>query len=248
MSDCSICGGTGLIPGTAAGGLKTSRPCECQLEAAILGRLQRARIPAAFASASFEGYKATQHNRRAIEAAKAFCKGFIPGKRNGDRGLMFTGTVGTGKTHLAIAILRHLTAERGIQGRFVDIRELLDRLRSSYDEGATESHAQIFKPILEADLVVVDELGAARPSDWVFETIELLIGGLYNRLVPVIVTTNLPNLPAGGGLGDSGNGYARAARVETLGDRVGSRIFSRLQQMCAAIEMNGPDYRAGRKS
>jgi DNA replication protein DnaC len=125
----------------------------------------------------------------------------------------------------------------------VDLRELLDRLRSSYDERATENQAQIMRPIFAADLVVIDELGAARPTDWIFETQELLIGGLYNRMVPTVVTTNLPNLAAGAA---AASGYERAARPETLGDRIGMRMFSRLQEMCRTVTMNGPDWRSKR--
>ena len=157
--------------------------------------------------------------------------------------MLLTGSVGTGKTHLAVAALRVLVETRGVEGRFVDVRVLLDRLRSSYNDDAQESQEQILRPILKADLVVIDELGAARPSDWVFETLELLIGGLYNRVVPVIVTTNLPNLAAGATAKANGNEYARAARPETLGDRIGARMWSRLQQMCASCEMIGPDWR-----
>jgi DNA replication protein DnaC len=155
---------------------------------------------------------------------------------------MFTGTVGVGKTHLAAGLLRALIEQKGIEGRFVTVPDLLDRLRSSYQDGAGgDSQAQILRSVTCADFVVIDELGAARPTDWVFETIELLIGNLYNCARAVMVTTNLANAGPGSA---AQNEYARAARQESLGDRIGARMWSRLQQMCVAIDMSGPDWRA----
>lgn len=234
---CEKCDGVGLIQGE-----RGSRPCECQASQEIAARLKRARIPAGFAACTLENFKSAPHTARALAAAQKYLEAFIPGQRDrAARGLMLTGTVGVGKTHLAAGLLRSLIEQKGIEGRFVTVPELLDRLRSSYDDGATQSQAQILRPIMEADLVVIDELGAARPSDWVFETIELLIGNLYNSARPVMITTNLANLAPGAG--GAQNDYARAARQETLGDRIGARMWSRLQQMCSSIDMSGPDWR-----
>jgi DNA replication protein DnaC len=210
--------------------------------------IARSRIPAGYLEASFQNFKKTETTTKAMMTSLQFVREFVPGLAANPRtlGLMLTGSVGVGKTHLAAAALRQLIEEKGIYGRFVDVRELLDRLRSSYGDDAKESQAQILAPLLNADLVVIDELGAARPSDWVFETIELLIGGLYNRIVPVIVTTNLANLPAGGNVTNVQNEYARATRQETLGDRIGMRMWSRLQEMCVSVDMTGPDWRMKR--
>lgn len=240
---CELCDGVGLVR-VEADGRWVSRACDCQAAARAAALVKRARIPAGFEHATLDGFVASKYTAQGLLAAKQFVREFIPGQAT--PGLLLTGTVGTGKTHLAAGILRDLAEEKGVSGRFVDVRELLDQLRGSYDDSAQETQAQILRPLLTADLVVVDELGAARPSEWVFETIELLIGGLYNRTTPTIVTTNLPNLAAGAGA-STGNGYARAAmRPETLGDRIGSRMWSRLQQMCRAVEMNGPDWRMRR--
>ena len=237
---CGFCGDIGLVP-TATG----SRPCSCQAEQEIALRLRRARIPASFAGCTLLNFTPCPHTQRGLLMARHYAAEFIPGMKDlALPGLLFTGTVGVGKTHLGAGILRQLIESKGIEGRFVTVPQLLDRLRSSYDAGARESQAEILKPILAADLVVIDELGAARPSDWVFETIELLIGSLYNNARPVIVTTNYQNLAPGGRPATAENEYARAARPETLGDRIGGRMWSRLQQMCTAVDMSGPDWRA----
>jgi DNA replication protein DnaC len=241
LSECALCDGIGLVK-TDTG----SRACVCQETRRLAAGLTRARIPAGFMRATLGNFKPAAHTAGALRAARQFVDEFVPGMRNPPMlGLLLTGTVGTGKTHVAVGVLRELVERQGIEARFVDVRELLDRLRSSYDDHAAETHGQIMRRVTGADLVVIDELGAARPSDWVFETIELLIGGLYNSNTPAIVTTNLPNLGPGAG-GQATNEYARAARPETLGDRIGARMWSRLQQMCGTVEMNGPDYRGKR--
>jgi DNA replication protein DnaC len=210
------------------------------MEQDTAARIRRAHLPAGYAQASFANFSPVPQFRTACLLASCYADEFPPLTKGEQPGLLFSGNVGTGKTHLAAAIVQAI-ARRGFQPLFVDLRELLDRLRSSYDDSATESQAQIMRPIFAADLVVIDELGAARPTDWIFETQELLIGGLYNRMTPTLVTTNLPNLAAGAA---TSSGYERAARPETLGDRIGMRMFSRLQQMCRPIPMNGPDWRA----
>jgi DNA replication protein DnaC len=220
-----------------------SRPCECQAREEVRIRLNRARIPAKFAACSLDNFIPRDHTRHALLMAQHYAETFIPGA--GDPGLLFTGSVGTGKTHLAAAILRNLIETKGIEARWVTVPELLDQLRASYEPDAQQSQAQILAPILRADLVAIDELGSVRPGDWVFETVELLIGSLYNSARSVLVTTNHKNLEPGGILdGGTITEYRRAARAETLGDRIGRRPWSRLQQMCLTVEMSGPDWRA----
>lgn len=229
---CQECGGLGLVRGNNG-----SRPCSCQIEVQARARIKRAGIPPGYSSATLASFQVAPHTAAAFTLAQRFVDEFIPGTFI--PGLVFSGTTGTGKTHLAVAILRQLIEAKGIDGRFVDVREMLDRLRSSYNDDARESQEQILRPLMAADLVVIDDLGATRPTDWAFEVQELIIGGLYNRRVPTIVTTNFANLAAGAGQ----SSYERAARPETLGDRIGLRMYSRLQEMCVGVEMQGPDWR-----
>jgi DNA replication protein DnaC len=234
---CERCGDIGLVR-TERG---TSAPCPCQVERGAQLRIQKARIPAGFAQATLENFEPKPHTRPALMLARRYAEEFPPDGQAA-AGLLLSGSVGTGKTHLAAAIVQAL-ARRGFQPLFVDIRDLLDRLRRSYDDKAAENAGEIMAPIVKADLVVIDELGASRPTDWVFDTVDLLIGGLYNRLVPTIVTTNFPNQGEGEA---AASDYARAARRETLCDRIGARSWSRLQQMCRPLDMTGPDWRMKR--
>ena len=221
-----------------------SKPCSCQFERQQAARLNRLKVPAKFAQATLDSYIAGPQTFQALSMARRYVDEFIPGQTR--TGLLFYGPVGVGKTHLGIGILKKLAEEKGIEGRMVDLRDLLDQLRSSYDERnerSQESQAQILASLLKTDLILIDELGAATPSDWVYETLELLIGTLYNRSMPVIVTTNLCNRGPGAAYQDRDNEYARTTIQPTLGDRIGARMYSRLQQMCRPIEINGPDWR-----
>jgi DNA replication protein DnaC len=216
-----------------------SRPCECQAGESITRHLKQAGIPNGYENASFENFQITDDNRPLFNLARRFAEDFLPGK--GRRGLLMTGSVGNGKTHLAVSALRLLVSSRGARARFLDMRSLYDRLRASYDESVSETQAQILRDAVTVDLVVLDDLGAVRLTDWVAEVTELLIGELYNRSSAVIVTTNFPNRRAGEG--DPFEIMKATARPQTLGDRIGARMWSRLQQMCVSIEANGQDWR-----
>jgi DNA replication protein DnaC len=238
--NCNICRDVGLIP-TERG----SRPCACQIDQQARMRLTRAGIPPKFQDCALENFTPEAHTSWALAAARRYVTDFLPGA---GRGILFTGNVGAGKTHLAAGILRALIEDKGIQGQFVIVPRLLEKLRATFGPDATETDTQILKPILSADLVVIDELGASRPTDWVLDTVELLIGGLYNRSAAVIVTTNFLNLGFGASQVQDENEYARAARAETLGDRIGKRMWSRLQQMCTTVvQIHGSDWRAKQK-
>jgi DNA replication protein DnaC len=87
---------------------------------------------------------------------------------------------------------------------------------------------------------VIDDLGAQKPNEWVWDTVALILNTRYNDKQTTIVTTNYADLSAGGGgLTDA----ERSAREQTLGDRIGDRMRSRLSEMCVAVEMKGEDFR-----
>jgi DNA replication protein DnaC len=101
------------------------------------------------------------------------------------------------------------------------------------------------RPVFEAEVLVLDELGAQKPTDWVWDTVALILNTRYNDKRTTVITTNYPDLPPAS---TSSTTAQRAAREETLGDRIGERMRSRLAEMCVRIEMNGADFRqsAGR--
>jgi DNA replication protein DnaC len=147
-----------------------------------------------------------------------------------ERGLCITGPPGIGKTHLAAAILRAGILERGAAGRFYDMRHLLKTIRSTYNPDSKTAELDVLRPAMTADLVVFDDFGAERPTDWVRETLELIINERYVNNRATIITSNYEDGEAADGL-------------ETLLVRVGFRLHSRLHGMCEFVEFDGPDAR-----
>ncbi len=174
-----------------------------------------------------------------------FVEEFSKSGPGGTPGLMFVGSIGVSKTHLAAAILKALIVERGANGLFVDYRELLKKLQHTYAQRGDGSEADILAPVLKAEVLVLDELGATKPTEWVMDTIGYVLNSRYNSCRTTIITTNYANLPATvnqPGMAASNNLRA-VSREETLGDRIGERIRSRLQEMCVPLEMQGVDFR-----
>jgi len=155
-------------------------------------------------------------------------------------GLLFVGTMGTGKTHLAVGVLRRLVREKGIKGLFCDYRELLKSIQNSYNPQVATTELELLKPVFAAEVLVLDDLGAQKPNEWVWDTVALILNTRYNDKQSTIITTNYPDLPpAAGSLSDA----ERAAREISLGDRIGERMRSRLAEMCVRIETKGKDVR-----
>ena len=242
MSDCANCNGIGLVV-TEKNGSRVARRCECMIEKILAQQLDKAKLPIRYRAITFDGYRTEGLNATCIQAkrkAQALVANYIPGQPM--RGLLLTGTVGVGKTHIAIATLRELVSTRGVTGLFCDFRELLTSIKESYGDSSKGSEAQILKPVFDCDVVVLDELGAMKLTDWVFDTAELIINTRYNAGRTTIITTNYSASLAAPA--DGANKYARAATQETLRDRVGARMYSRLLEMCETVEMHGDDYRA----
>ncbi len=223
-------------------GTRRAEPCECQHERRLFTLLTRAQIPVRYAGCTLESYRPAPELFLALNTARRFVEVY-PGERDGT-GLLFTGSVGVGKTHLATAITQKLILEKGVPALFCDYRELLKSITHSYNAHVQTTELEVLAPVFDAEVLVLDELGAAKPSEWVWETVAHILNSRYNNKRTTIITTNYPNLPPGAA---PPNEAGRAVREETLGDRIGERMRSRLQEMCVPVEMHGPDYRQGPK-
>ena len=243
MSVCSICDGVGLVRVMDEAGKWVSRPCECQDVEREQRRLAAARIPQRYRDCTLDAFdpsypRADDSLGRALLTARRFVEAY-PVDTAG-RGLLLVGTTGLGKTHLAVGVLQRLVRERGVRGLFCDYRELLKSIQNSYNPQVQTSEVDVLKPVFAAEVLVLDDLGAQKPSEWVWDTVALILNTRYNDRQTTIITTNYPDLPAAGGnLTD----IERAAREPTLGDRIGDRMRSRLAEMCIRVEMRGDDFR-----
>lgn len=243
MSVCGICGGVGLVRVMSADGRWVSRPCECQEMQREQRRLAAAHIPERYRHCSLDTFETSFNGadpslERAFTTARRFVDEF-PVDTAG-KGLLFVGWMGTGKTHLAVGVLRRLVREKGARGLFCDYRELLKSIQNSYNPQVATTELELLKPIFAAEVLVLDDLGAQKPNEWVWDTVALILNSRYNDKLSTIITTNYPDQPAASGnLSDT----ERAARDLTLGDRIGDRMRSRLAEMCIPVDMKGKDFR-----
>jgi len=246
MSACKICDGLGLVRVVNAQGQWVSRACECQEMEREERRLAAALIPERYRQYTLDGFQpafrgADASLSRALLTARKFVEAY-PVDTAG-KGLLFTGSIGVGKTHLAVGVLRRLVVERGVNGLFCDYRELLKSIQNSYNPQVQTTELELLQPVFAAEVLVLDDLGAQKPNEWVWDTVALILNTRYNDKQTTIITTNYPDLPAGAGFKADEKGNKPAKNEDTLGDRIGDRMRSRLAEMCVRVEMVGEDFR-----
>ncbi len=229
-------------------GSRAAQDCSCRVERRVARMIASTKIPRRYEHCSLDSFEtafpsATRSLKQAHISARKFVESY-PLETRGT-GLMLTGSIGVGKTHLAVGILQALVAERGATGLFYDYRDLLKQVQNSYNRQVQATELEVLAPVFEAEILVLDELGASKPSDWVWDTVAHILNTRYNDRRTTIITTNYANAgPLGSVLELNAGAAARAAtREETLGDRIGERMRSRLQEMCVVVEMQGVDFR-----
>src|SRR5881296_2264354 len=212
-SACSYCFGTGMeiIPGEGA------KRCRCQSPDHRLRLLQTARIPPRYQHCTLQGYVAgdAELSKWVAKREAQIVLDEFPSLDG--RGLLFVGAVGVGKTHLAVAILRELIERYQLPGLFYQFGALLRQIQDSYNPVSQTSELKVLAPVFETDVLVLDELGASRPTDWVRDTMMQIIGRRYNEKRLTIFTTNYSD--------------------EEIEDRVGCRLRSRLYEMCSTVKV-----------
>jgi DNA replication protein DnaC len=229
-----------------ATGLWVSRACECQEMQREERRLAAAHIPERYRNCTLDTFDpafkgADPSLGRALLTARRFVEAY-PVDTAG-RGLLFTGSIGVGKTHLAVGVLRRLVRERGVKGLFCDYRELLKSIQNSYNPQVQTTELELLKPVFSAEVLLLDDLGAQKPNEWVWDTVALILNARYNEKQTTIITTNYPDLPAGAGFKTDPEGKKPSKSEDALGDRIGDRMRSRLAEMCIPVEMSGDDLR-----
>lgn len=207
---------------------KGARRCRCRAEERRAKLFEAARIPLRYERCLLANYQVATGNGTQLQAFNYAFK-LVDEYPAVDRGLLLMGPVGTGKTHLSVAILRSLM-EKGIPCLFYEFGALLKEIQHSYNPVPQTSELKVLAPVYETEVLVLDELGAVKPTDWVRDTMMQIIGARYNSRRLTIFTTNYFDA-------------RHALAEETLEDRVGMRLRSRLYEMCRTVIIEGEDYR-----
>jgi DNA replication protein DnaC len=201
--------------------------CDCWRVDVAGRQLADARIPPRFARAELGNFEHDMNTQRhAWQKANAFVDAFPVV----DRGLLLYGPHGVGKTHLAIGILKACVRSKGARAYFFETRELLRLVRDTYNRSVEETEMEVLKPLLDADLLVLDDLGAERSSEWVQETLGLVVNTRYNAKRPTVFTSNLVDVPD-------------TTDPRSFIFQLGARTRSRLVEMCDWVEIQGADIR-----
>src|SRR3981081_634287 len=219
---CPICGGTGWKD-VAVGGDRRVTRCDCFLQTQAKHFLIASEIPARYADCEFSNYESGGND--ALAAAKNKIETWAAKYPVERSGLLLVGPSGVGKTHLSVAVLKQLT-QKGVHCLFCDYRELLKKIQNSYNPSVQTTELDLLRPIFETEVVLLDDLGAVKPSEWVWDTVSLVLNARYNDKRTTIITSNFLDGASAGA--ERVDGPRRAALEETLGDRIGERMRSRL--------------------
>ena len=223
---CEFCDDTGWKPVDEDGVRRVVR-CDCKRAEAGQLRLASANIPRRYQHCTIANFTAYNES---LKKAAAMAERLAQDFPSVGRGLFFEGQPGVGKTHLAVAMLKQVIERTGARGIFYDTRDLLRLIRSTYDASTRTTELEILRPVMTADLLVLDDLGAEKTSEWVEETMNLIVNTRYNERRLTIFTSNYQDIP------DDTDPNA-------LLFRIGHRMRSRLHEMCDFEVLDGADYR-----
>jgi DNA replication protein DnaC len=222
--------------------------------------IERAHIPKRYEHCNFENYETdladgnnyTPQQAESLKRAKMIAQAFVrdyPGRDQA--GLLFMGYSGSGKTHLAIAALKELI-RRGHSGYFCEYGGLLREIQNSYRSDTEMTEIRLLDPVLSSEVLVIDDIGCIKPSDWVRDTIGYILNTRYveasrdlSQPRCTILTTNFLDNPKTEGEPTklpSGK-FVPPVREECLAQRIGDRMRSRLYEMCRTVEIFAPDFR-----
>ena len=226
---CKLCDGTGFVTEERDGALYARR-CQCTDSELSTQLILKAEIPQRYR----ERYVFSLYNpvpgttqSDALMIARRYADEY-PAVPEGQNGLLMLGACGVGKTHLMVAILQEILFKKGMPALYADLNAVYREIWASYGRQAGESEYDIMAPLVDAPLLLLDELGCIS-SPWAQDTLHFLISRRYSDQRPTLLTSNYCDEPPSG--------------EPSLEDRIGTRTRSRLHEMCKTIKVDGPDYR-----
>ena len=236
---CPKCGGTGFII-TEHANLTGAAPCDCRAQGRAARLEDRSQIPSLYRNSSFDNFvvpgnenpTARRELTTVLLAVKQFVRDFPNEKRPG---LLLIGETGCGKTHLAVAALREIIA-KGFEGLFCNYQTLLNNIKAGYDAASNSSNREAYRTALDSEVLLLDDIGAHRVTDWVEDTITSIVTYRCDNRKALIATTNLPE-PDAGSVATHKSPTGQYEYRTTLAERIGARARSRLFEMCTVIRM-----------
>ncbi|HEY3175739.1 MAG TPA: ATP-binding protein [Candidatus Polarisedimenticolia bacterium] len=233
---CPQCGGTGFELIESADGVARARRCACLGADRVERLLRESRIPRRYQSCSFEEFADLNTS---LSLAKLHIRRFVEEYPIHDSGLLLMGPCGVGKTHLAAAALLSLMKDKGARALFYDFRDLLKEIQASYNAVSGTTELEVLQPIFGAEVLVLDDLGSTRMTDWVRDTLSHIINNRYNERRVTIFTSNLDDeIGARSHPADE-----RVREKPNLRSQIGDALRSRLYEMCEVITLEGEDFR-----
>jgi len=198
---CPSCGGRGWVV-QLDGGAGTARPCFCRQYEVVPRLLAAAGIPDRYRECRLANFRVpggTTPRYPELVAARAavqrYANDFLTPEGFTHSGLLFIGPPGVGKTHLAVSVLFEVMERYSVRCRFVELNSFFNQMQSTFGQASSESTQAVLAPLMETQLLVLDELGTQQPTPWIRDVLYLVINTRYSRRLPTIFTTNY-RLPA----------------------------------------------------
>jgi DNA replication protein DnaC len=234
MSDCGLCQDVGFVYEMVAG-REFVKPCSCHRGAETVEQdpIVACRIPSTHWDCTLGSFKPRTPTLVDVygEAATYYERFPHTGPEKG-LGLLLWGATGTGKTHLAVSLLKELVANKGVSGRFWNFRALLREIARSYDPRTYMTELSVLRTALDVDLLLLDDLASEKMTDWANDTLFYIINTRYNAQRPTLITTAYEDVDR-----ETACSADAMRRDEYLIERIGQRTRSRLTEMCIILAM-----------